>query len=63
MGGVVIFGLSLAGMYGIAVLSDWVAERWHRRIDRREFDGGFCHDNEPVRITRIRAPFIVGERE
>lgn len=57
--------LSMAAAIVVALVAEFLASRVIRRAaNRDDFDGGFRHDNEPVRVTRIRAPFIVtGERE
>lgn len=55
-------------LVALAVIAAMLAEygAWHlfRAVERRDdFDGGFRHENEPVRITRVRAPFILGDHE
>jgi hypothetical protein len=56
--------LAMAASIVVAMGAEFLASRLFKRMaDRSEFDGGFRHDNEPIHITRVRAPFIVGDHE
>jgi len=59
-----VLWLLLAVALIVAALAEFCV--WHliNAVERKDdFDGGFRHENEPVRITRVRAPFILEERE
>jgi len=58
-----VLWMLLAAAIIVALLAEFCAWHLFKAAERRDdFDGGFRHENEPVRVTPVRAPFIVSAK-